>query len=95
MITGRRIVMSWLWAAVYPTLIQMFTASGRIVWEVAAAAVVDAEKMFPGHGMGALKFEYVLKKVGNEIAVQGVKMGNALVETIIQLAVIKLKEGTK
>jgi hypothetical protein len=45
--------------------------------------------------MGALKFEHVLKKVGNEIAIQGIKMGNALVETIIQLAVIKLKEGTK
>jgi hypothetical protein len=95
MITGIRIVMSWLWAAVYPTLIQMFTASGRIVWEAAMTAVAEAEKMFPGQGMGALKFEHVLKVVGNEIAVQGIKMGNALVETIIQLAVIKLKEGTK
>jgi hypothetical protein len=95
MITGIRIMMSWLWAAVYPTLIQMFTASGRIVWEAATVAVAEAEKMFQGQGMGALKFEYVLKEVGNEIAVQGVKMGNALIETIIQLAVIKLKEEVK
>jgi hypothetical protein len=95
MITGIRIVMSWLWAAVYPTLIQMFTSSGRIVWEAATAAVAEAEKMFQGQGMGALKFEHVLKIVGNEIAIQGIKMGNALVETIIQLAVIKLKEEVK
>lgn len=95
MITGIRIVMSWLWAAVYPTLIQMFTASGRIVWESAMDAVAEAEKMFPGQRMGALKFEHVLKIVGNEIATQGIKMGNALVETIIQLAVIKLKEEAK
>jgi hypothetical protein len=95
MITGIRIVMSWLWTAVYPTLIQMFTASGRIVWEAARAAVAEAETMFPGQSMGAIKFEHVMKTVGNEMMNQGIKMGTALVETIIQLAVIKLQEGTK
>lgn len=87
--------MSWLWAAVYPTLIQMFTASGRIVWEAARAAVAEAETMFPGGGMGAIKFEHVLKIVTNEMMNQGVKMGTALVETIIQLAVIKLQGEVK
>jgi len=95
MITGIRIMMSWLWAAVYPTLIQMFTSSGRIVWEAAMTAVAEAEKMFPGTGMGSVKFEHVLKIVSNEMMNQGIKMGTALIETIIQLAVIKLQEGTK
>lgn len=95
MITGIRIVMSWLWAAVYPTLIQMFTSSGRIVWESATTAVAEAEKMFPGQGMGAVKFEHVMKIVTNEILNQGIQMGTALVETIIQLAVIKLQGETK
>ena len=56
---------------------------------------MDAEKMFPGQGMGSVKFEHVLKIVSNEMLNQGIKMGNALVETIVQLAVIKLQEGTK
>lgn len=87
--------MSWLWAAAYPTLIQMFTSSGRIVWESATTAVAEAEKMFPGQGMGAVKFEHVMKIVTNEILNQGIQMGTALVETIIQLAVIKLQGETK
>ena len=95
MITGIRIVMSWLWAAVYPTLAQMFTASGRIVWESARAATAEAEQMFPAPGTGALKFEHVMKNVTNEMMNQGIKMGTALVETIIQLAVIKLQGETK
>lgn len=91
MIEKIKIVMSWVWAAIAPTAITMLTEAGKVVWTTAEQAVKEAEQMFSGPGMGSLKFEYVLKKVYEVIETQGVKIGKALVETIIQLAVIKLQ----
>lgn len=95
MIEKIRIVMSWVWEMIAPTAITMFTAAGRIIWETVKVSVKEAETLFPAAGSGSLKFEYVYKKAFESISDQGIKIGTALLETIIQLAVMKLQGEMK